>query len=499
MKQYQNAQEIQAELGVRPQDAMQQFPEGNAARMGMLGLGAQGSGSDQESQASEEQEAGSEVDGGSSEQGQGAGAPGEMEALHSSEDHEYIGGKNQVAVGPHVLTTGQVNMLVDYVTSLQELVELSQADLVEGFALIHLNEHGHMTPEQSARFEEIFPNYADIALDNSDHFAPPSNGVAPAGSANFLGQIREHLAKAHEQASAGDLNAALGTAGWGGHYIADAFSAGHLINKDEIMFKADVHLMAYGETPVFSHAARGIVAEGEAVSGWAQRTPLGNKPLSAAFLVQLLSLANVFEHTAITGAVAKAIHDELSGDPGRPIIEVSSMGQKWLMGGDENLDDTSKDVAKDLIDWVYESLGAQADSQDHISADAMIQWVEQRLPQPTADGQARIDQVVSNVFANAESLGTALAEATVSEFDAIMENFDATPIGALIVRVAPEGDDELSAYPTPDVRDALEREGITDTDVEAILERFQEESQETVLSDYGLSVDQVLEPLTQGA
>jgi len=167
------------------------------------------------------------------------------------------------------------------------------------------------------------------------------------------------------------------------------------------------------------------------------------------------------------------------------------------MGGDENLDNTSKDVVHDLIDWVYESLDAQADCQDHISADAMIQWVEQRLPQPTADGQARIDEVVSNVFANAESLGTALADATVSEFDAIMENFDATPIGALIVRVTP--DDELSGYPTPDVREVLAGEGITDTDVDAILERFQGEPEETVLSDYGLSVDQVLEPPTQHA
>ena len=459
MKQYRNAQEIQAELGTQPQGSMQSCPEGNAARMEMLGLGASGAGRESEVPVQEGPEAVPAMEGPSG--GQGAGAPGEVEAQHGSEDHGKLGGDTKVQVGPHELTTGQVNFLVDYVPSLDALAKISPEDLAKGFELIEKMENHALSPDETKEFNRIFPDYADIGLDNSDHFAPPSSGVAPTGSENFLGQIREHLGKAHDQASSGDLNGALATASWGGHYIADAFSAGHLVNKDEMMFHARALLM-FTEKDVFSEAARTVVANGEEqLSRWRRRSPTGLVPIDAALLIKLYRLTNIFESRAITGAVTKYIHDRLSGDPGRPIVEVSSMGRTWLMGGDGTLDETSESICKDLIQWVYDMLDAQSDresdTEDFIKKDALIGWVEQRLPKPTAKGQSMIDGVVKHVFKNPKNMGVALGDATLSEFDTVMESF--SPL--LVVKVG--GDkisDPLPEVPEGDHLNGIDLEGV---------------------------------------
>lgn len=492
MKQYRNAQEIQAELGTQSLGGIQSCPEGNAARMGMLGLGASGPGRESQAHAQEGPEAGPAMEGPSGEQG--AGPPGEMEALHGSDGHGLMGGDTEVQVGPHHLDTGQVNLLVDYVPSLEALMEISPEDLVVGLGLIEKMELHGLSPEETEDFDRIFPDYADIGLDNSDHFAPPSDGLAPAGSPNFLGQIREHLGKAHEQATSGDLNGALVTAGWGGHYIADAFSAGHMVNKDEIMATADTNLKG-NAAATFAVAADHIMANGqEQLSTWRQRTPLGLAPIDAPLLRRLYALTNVYMHSAITGAITKAIHDELSGDPGRPIVEVSSMGETWLMGGDGNLDETSERIGKDIIQWVYDALAGQAESSNFIKADAMIGWVEKHLPKPTTDGQATIDGIVSRVFESNESIGHALGTATLSEFDAVMAKF-----GLLVEQVEGGGGDQISDYPEPELREILEGENITDNDVEEALERLKggHDDHETILSDYGLSVDELLDGLRE--
>ncbi len=262
-----------------------------------------------------------------------------------------------------------------------------------------------------------------------------------------------------------------------------------MVNKDEIMATADTNLTG-NAAATFAVAADHIMANGqEQLSTWRQRTPLGLAPIDAPLLRRLYGLTNFLMPSAITGAITKAIHDELSGDPGRPIVEVSSMGETWLMGGDGNLDETSKRVGEEIIQWVHDTLASQAESSNFIKADAMIGWVERHLPKPTTDGQATIDGIVSRVFESNESMGHALGTATLSEFDTVMAKF-----GPLVKQVEGGGGDQISDYPEPELREILEGESITDIDVEEALERLKggHDDHETILSEW----DQAA--LTQG-
>ena len=414
MKQYRTQTDIDAVLGPQlSENTPARADSSNSVRAGGIGVQAGGP------------EAGASAEWADS---------GQVEAQHGSGHHDEIGGDEVVQVGPHQLTTGQLNELVDYVQSLDELAALSPDALERGLELIETMEEGGLSASETSEFDAIFPNYAAIALDNSDHFAPPSDGTAPAGSANFLGQLRQHFGDAHDLAAAGDTNGALACAGWGGHYVADAFSAGHLVNKDEIMFNADVHLQAYGRGPVFGGAASEIIAEGTAVSGWGIRTLTGGvRDLNASDLFNMLSAADVFQHVAISGAIAKAIHDRLAGDGASRVIEVESSGRTWLLGGDGDLDPVAKDIASGLLEQAYTRLEAVSTDPGHISKADFLAELEAGLPTPTADGQARIDQIVSNVFESPETLAHALAEASLHEFDTIMASFQSLPLGGLIL------------------------------------------------------------------
>ena len=91
-------------------------------------------------------------------------------------------------------------------------------------------------------------------------------------------------------------------------------------------------------------------------------------------------------------------------------------------------------------------------------------------------------------------MGHALGTATLSEFDAVMAKF-----GLLVEQVEGGGGDQISDYPEPELREILEGENITDTDVEEALERLKggHDDHDTILSDYGLSVDELLDGLRE--
>jgi len=535
MKQYTSAQEAQADVGTSPVSSMAHFPEGNAARAEQLGLQSQGG----EMACGEEAEQGT---GGQGSQGPArsessagedqAPAPeaeeGGFEAQHSSPDHIKIGGEEKVEVAPHTLTVGELNALADYVEDVSELKEIKVDVLTKALVLIrrHDHHHGGLSPEESEWLKGVFRKYEELAKANDAHFAPPS-GLDPTGTADHASQMMLHFGKAFDLVHGdSDLEeserteAARAEAAFGSHYIADAFSAGHLFNKAELMARADEFLdQGLNDHLTFLMAAEATHKKAAAtLSQWevakreqkGVRSEVGWGPIRAGHLFILLEgmYLGGMEDMIYNGYV-RAVHDRI-GSQG---VEVQSPHQAtWVMGGDEHLDATSMAAAQTAVAVAMDLIEAEAEAPGSMSKTELFDTILSHYPTPTEQGQATIDGTIDGVFESTVEAATALAEASTAEMETILRGVqkEAGRFGDLLLRrvgsdeeeeqdpSAPEQGDCLSEYPVVDVRKALDGASITDVDVDAILERLGKEPEEKVLSSYGIELEDALAELGGG-
>ncbi len=260
--------------------------------------------------------------------------------------------------------------------------------------------------------------YTELALENEPHFAP-SNPALATVSGKSAGDNKSSWEKYHAQAitesQAGDRDKALAINAFADHFLTDAFAAGHLFNKRDVMetFNRQLPVDAKGKfTPAsaaFFDAVAAAAFTGAVKTEFSKYETVAYKGIifrpninSASRFSQLLQGIHSAEPDILSGAVTKAVHDTLNREPGGVEVE-NNMGDKWTVSGDASLNDISLNPGN--ADTLRIGRKAVAQSQLNVldaykairpmDLPALYKRVWDYVPHPTVVGAATVSKEIT--------------------------------------------------------------------------------------------------------
>lgn len=209
--------------------------------------------------------------------------------------------------------------------------------------------------------------YSELALKNESHFAPSdpalANPASPANAPTHKSEWERHHTDALYASQQGDEDKALRINSFADHFLTDAFSAGHLINKLDVMEKFKGGITIQGPGPMTEHskftadsikffdqvASQSFVGPVKAefskyeTVAWKGGFFRPNIDSVSTFSKLLQAVYQEEPGTSmVASAVAKAVHDELSTKPGGISVE-NQKGDKWQLSGDKTLNTPTAD------------------------------------------------------------------------------------------------------------------------------------------------------------
>jgi hypothetical protein len=217
--------------------------------------------------------------------------------------------------------------------------------------------------------------YLKLAEKNEKHFAPSNPALVPdsgKSTANHKEEWEKTHTKALNKSQAGDKNQALAINSFGDHFLTDAFAAGHLINKRDVMEKFEGNMpktagggFAPASTAFFdavSHATftGAVSAEFSPLRTVACFSIWGDHPEApcsdvttvhaniddARRFSTLLQGVDKKEPELFENVVAKGVHDNLN----TASVEVeNNKSDKWTLSGDGTLNAKSLEIGRKAV------------------------------------------------------------------------------------------------------------------------------------------------------
>lgn len=204
--------------------------------------------------------------------------------------------------------------------------------------------------------------YADLAQKNTKHFSPsnpalvtPTQHQEPEDRADNRTTWMQYHGKAIQTALSGDLNKALAINGFADHFLTDAFAAGHLVNKPDIMAKFRTQLSKSGNG-FFKNVAKKAWADSSVSSLMSEYQVVGGVGgffgltiNSEWMFVQFLEKVDEAKPEALSGAITKALHDKLNTwFDGIPVKNMK--GETWNLSGDDTLNAKSLEIGRKAVE-----------------------------------------------------------------------------------------------------------------------------------------------------
>jgi LysM repeat protein len=251
--------------------------------------------------------------------------------------------------------------------------------------------------------------YLDLARTNESHFAPSDPAlVTPSGvaSTNHKAEWERYHEAALKASQAGNLDRALALNSFADHFLTDAFAAGHLINKRDVMekFKQTLPANSKGEfagdaLKFFDAVAKksfvGDVAkqfsEHETVE-WKGGVFRPNIDSPSRFS-KLLQGIHVNEPDLVSNAIARAVHTTLNREPGGVPVK-NARGQSWNLSGDETLNDDTRKIVRRAVAQSQLNVLSVCNTSAPLDLKAAYTRVWAYTPRPTAEGAALIKKRV---------------------------------------------------------------------------------------------------------
>ena len=184
--------------------------------------------------------------------------------------------------------------------------------------------------------------YLDLAAKNESHFA----------RLNREKWLSNHLQAVH-LAQKGKLDLALATNAFGDHFLTDAFSAGHLIEKKKMTDDARANLKKV-DPAVFARQVADALLDHPAARAKLSLYQISPSPWSRDWLeVDRTSMGRVVEFirnnddSKYFSMFARAVHDKLNRSKryGKGVLVKNSYGTQWYLSGDETLNLSSDTLA----------------------------------------------------------------------------------------------------------------------------------------------------------
>lgn len=270
-------------------------------------------------------------------------------------------------------TYGQIVTMGDFYNTYNDLAHASAAELGRLKVLIQRDEAhfkakilqtgsipAGVSNETWGGPDGIGHRFIDLALLNNSHFSPPPAGT-PTSTANNKQSWETCHAAAIRSVRAGNNSNALQAAypmnAFGDHFLTDAFSAGHLMNKEIVMNRFLANVLSGGTVTSAGDRMLERIAAG-ALAIPAVNTLLGRFEVNSGHWympnwdlndtgvlypeVFYRVLKAVLEDTAhqgnlkIANLAAKAVHDHLNNYPGGVPVR-NNRGDSWNLTGDGTL------------------------------------------------------------------------------------------------------------------------------------------------------------------
>jgi hypothetical protein len=289
---------------------------------------------------------------------------GEFEAAYESDEHVRIGdgaGTELVMVNGVEMTMGQINALADYYGSPEEMLEVDPCRLRMALELLEREtaQPGSVTVDE---WQEATENrYLELSKANDDHFAPSNPDLcAPSGDGGrnhadtWEGHYTAALGLAGEAKDEPDkYNEALLHCGFAEHYLVDAFSAGHLFNKGDVMARTESRvneLWIWEKSALLQRIADGVFpASAEIISEYQMgvEAEIPGPPGSIGMWTDidspgefglLLKAGYLTDNDLLHNGVVKAAHDFLNDHEGGVAVANDLHPEGWRMSGDGTLD-----------------------------------------------------------------------------------------------------------------------------------------------------------------
>lgn len=245
--------------------------------------------------------------------------------------------------------------------------------------------------------------YADLAAQNFAHFAP---GKTPGPNHKQMWEDlhRKALDLAHA-AAAGDKQVpdqARIVNAFAAHFLTDAFSAGHLANKKELMDAATTKFDALPTTGVFAKensfskgVARGMVSDPTIsaelakwelkIAGWGDFTQERTSELIYGMRGEDPQLFfSLFART-----VHDSLDDAIRSGSAAGLEVINDNGDVWTLAGDEtlHLSPTTEKIAGQAVQAARDNLAVAASTAGPLDYTALFKNAWRFTPRPTTDAE----------------------------------------------------------------------------------------------------------------
>jgi hypothetical protein len=376
-------------------------------------------------------------------------------ARYGTGEHAQLGGNRSVDVNGVKVSEGELIALGDFYESPEQVYEADPGELAKLVGLIRRDREAlEGVPGQNRVTGDEWQaattgpgrkakSYLDLAKENDAHFGPSAVGPVPAGGTTpapapgvtppsgspptapqdhreawrkMHGQALE-LAHAEAKGSKQVPPKATAFNGFAAHFLTDAFAAGHLLAKRDIMKKAKEFWdkqkttgLFFKESDFTKNVARKVL--GDPVC----KQKLASKELKmvvwddvseerfSEFLWQMAGSAA--SEKEFFSAFAKVVHDELNASigTGNGVEVQNGRGDTWELSGDDTLalSGKTKEVARAAVEESYKNLEHAAQTEGKLDTAAMFDRVWKYTPRPTKKGDEQIKKVLDK-FADASS------------------------------------------------------------------------------------------------
>jgi hypothetical protein len=323
----------------------------------------------------------------------------------------------------------------DFYESADDMLAAPENELRAIAALIRREKSGGL-PVTTAEWDAATNNrYHKLAEKNDAHFAPSNASLVNVSSASHgadhKGEWERNHKSALEKSQNGAKDQALATNAFADHFLTDAFAAGHLVNKRDVMdkFKGGLTMNAAGDfigdaktffDKVATTAFVGLVeTEFSRYATVASYNSHGKEDPSGWFhpnindatrFSSLLQGIQKKEPDVLANAVAKAVHDSLNTEPGGVSVE-NLNGDKWQLSGDTTLNAKTREIGQKAVAQSQLNVLDAFKQMGPINFPQMYTLVWKFVPFPTAAGSTDIQ---SKVASGTDPHDAALASAIVS-------------------------------------------------------------------------------------
>lgn len=316
------------------------------------------------------------------------------------------------AINGVVLEYGVGIAMGDLFESPEQMAKAPPEELKALAALIQREQSGGKPVSTEEWQKATGGRYLKLAEKNEAHFAPPNPSfvaasAAGAASANHKTEWEKHHEAALNASKSGDKDKALATNAFADHFLTDAFSAGHLINKRDVMeeFKSQLKLDAKGKEfipaskaffdDVAKSAFTGSVASEFSKYETYDSYALGWHPNinSVSRFSTLLQGIHKQEPDLLANSVAKGVHDKLNTIPGGLPVQ-NAKGDKWMLSGDGTLNNDTRKVAHQAVAQSQLNVISAYNFAGNLNLPDLFKKVWDYTPQPTTSGTTQLVDAV---------------------------------------------------------------------------------------------------------